>query len=103
VAMLDASEQAKMLQLLKTLQVDRGMAMLFISHELAIVLRVADRVIVLDHGRVVEEATGTRLLTNPRHRVTKSLLAASGRDGLFADEPAAPVHVEQAAASVGAA
>ena len=100
VAMLDASEQAKMLQLLKTLQVERGMAMLFISHELAIVLRVADRVIVLDHGHVVEEATGTRLLTNPHHPVTKSLLAASGREGLFADEPAP---LRTTAASVGAA
>jgi ABC-type glutathione transport system ATPase component len=100
--MLDASEQAKMLQLLKALQVDRGMAMLFISHELAIVLRVADRVIVLDHGRVVEEATGTRLLTHPRHGVTKSLLAASGREELFADEPA-PAPFEPTAASVGAA
>ena len=103
VAMLDASEQAKMLQLLKTLQVDRGMAMLFISHELAIVLRVADRVVVLDHGRVVEEATGTRLLTNPRHAVTRSLLAASGRDGLFAEEPPVTAPLEPAAASVGAA
>ena len=106
VAMLDASEQAKMLQLLKALQVDRGMAMLFISHELAIVLRVADRVIVLDHGRVVEEATGTRLLTHPHHGVTKSLLAASGRDELFADEddgePPAPAY-EPTTASMGAA
>ncbi len=107
VAMLDASEQAKMLQLLKTLQVDRGMAMLFISHELAIVLRVADRVVVLDHGRVVEEATGTRLLTKPQHRVTKSLLAASGRDELFADDPdgesPAPAPREPTTASIGAA
>ena len=105
VAMLDASEQAKMLQLLKALQVDRGMAMLFISHELAIVLRVADRVIVLDHGRVVEEATGTRLLTHPHHGVTKSLLAASGRDELFTDEPdgEAPAPFEPTAASIGAA
>jgi len=83
VAMLDASEQAKMLQLLKTLQVDRGMAMIFISHELAVVLRVADRVVVLDHGHVVEEGTGTRLLASPQHAVTRSLLAASGRDQLF--------------------
>ena len=83
VAMLDASEQAKMLQLLKTLQVDRGMAMVFISHELAVVLRVADRVVVLDRWRVVEEGTGTRLLASPRHAVTRALLAASGRDQLF--------------------
>ena len=81
--MLDESEQAKMLQLLKTLQVDRGMAMLFISHELAVVLRVADRVVVLDHGRVVEEGTGTRLFTSPQHPVTRSLLSASGRDEIF--------------------
>jgi peptide/nickel transport system ATP-binding protein len=85
VAMLDASEQAKMLQLLKTLQVDRGMAMLFISHELAVVLRVADRVVVLDRGRVVEEGTGTRLFTAPQHPVTRSLLRASGRDEIFSN------------------
>jgi peptide/nickel transport system ATP-binding protein len=105
VAMLDASEQAKMLQLLKTLQVDRGMAMLFISHELAVVLRVADRVIVLDHGRVVEEATGTRLFTHPHHGVTKSLLAASGREELFAEEPdgEAPAPAAPTTVSVGAA
>jgi len=86
VAMLDASEQAKMLQLLKTLQVDRGMAMIFISHELAIVLRVADRVVVLDHGRVVEEGTGTRLFTAPENAVTRSLLSAAGRDEIFPPE-----------------
>jgi peptide/nickel transport system ATP-binding protein len=83
VAMLDASEQAKMLQLLKTLQVERGMAMVFVSHELAVVLRVADRVIVLDEGRVVEDGTGSRLLAAPQHPTTRALLAASGRDELF--------------------
>ena len=104
VAMLDASEQAKMLQLLKTLQVDRGMAMVFISHELAVVLRVADRVVVLDHGRVVEEGTGTRLLASPQHPVTRALLAASGRDQLFSqvggpdDETAASFETVAAAA-----
>jgi len=45
VSMLDPSEQAKMIQLLKQLQVDRGMAMIFISHDLSVVLRVADRVL----------------------------------------------------------
>jgi ABC-type glutathione transport system ATPase component len=61
--MLDPSEQTKLVQLLKHLQVERGMAMLFISHDLAIVLRVADRVVVLDEGRIVEEAPSTQLLT----------------------------------------
>lgn len=88
VAMLDPSEQAKVLQLLKALQVQRGMAMILVSHELAIVLRVADRVMVLDHGRVIEEGTGTTLFVAPRHPVTRALLAASGRDAIFRESPA---------------
>ena len=84
VSMLDPSEQAKMIQLLKHLQVERGMAMIFISHDLAVVLRVADRVLVLDRGRIVEEGAGGALLAAPRHEVTRSLLSASGRDLLFA-------------------
>jgi len=83
VAMLDPSEQAKLLQLLKQLQVERGMAMVFISHDLSVVLRIADRVMILDRGRVVEEATGSRLLAAPAHPVTQALLAAAGRDLLF--------------------
>jgi peptide/nickel transport system ATP-binding protein len=78
VAMLDPSEQTKLLQLLRELQVERGMAMIFVSHDLATVLRVADRVLVLDRGRVVEEATGTALLTRPAHPLTRRLLDASG-------------------------
>ncbi|HET9442698.1 MAG TPA: ABC transporter ATP-binding protein [Acidimicrobiales bacterium] len=84
VSMLDPSEQAKMLQLLKQLQVDRGMAMVLVSHDLATVLRVADRVIVLDQGRVVEEGTGSRLLLYARHPVTRALLEAAGRDPALA-------------------
>lgn len=83
VSMLDPSEQAKMLQLLKHLQVQRGMAMVFISHNLSVVLRIADRILVLDGGRVVEEGSGGTLLVSPRHPVTRALLAASGRDLLF--------------------
>ena len=89
VSMLDPSEQAKMLQLLKHLQVERGMSMIFISHDLAVVLRVADRVIVLDRGRIVEEGSGGTLLVSPRHPVTRALLAASGRDLLFDPDPTA--------------
>jgi len=83
VSMLDPSEQAKMIQLLKHLQVERGMAMIFVSHDLSVVLRVSDRVIVVDQGRVVEEGTGSEILVSPRHDVTRGLLAASGRDALF--------------------
>ena len=83
VSMLDPSEQAKVLQLLKQLQVERGMAMVLVSHDLAAVLRVADRVLVMAGGRVVEEGTGSELLMNPRHPATRALLAAAGRDLLF--------------------
>ncbi len=83
VSMLDPSEQAKMIQLLKALQVERGMAMIFISHDLAVVLRVADRVAVIDRGRIVEEGSGSSILAAPGHEVTRSLLSASGRDLLF--------------------
>lgn len=75
---LDPSEQAKMIQLLKALQVERGMAMVFVSHDLAVVLRIADRVLVLDEGRVVEAASGTQLFREPGHPVTRRLLIAAG-------------------------
>ncbi|MFN2608758.1 MAG: oligopeptide/dipeptide ABC transporter ATP-binding protein [Acidimicrobiales bacterium] len=99
VSMLDPSEQAKMLQLLKHLQVERGMSMIFVSHDIAVVLRVADRVLVLDGGRIVEEGSGGTLLVSPRHPATRALLAASGRDLLFAgtdaDTAAPPARVRQ--------
>jgi peptide/nickel transport system ATP-binding protein len=86
VSMLDPSEQAKMIQLLKHLQVERGMAMIFISHDLSVVLRVSDRVLVLAGGRIVEEGAGGAMLASPKHDVTRSLLSAAGRDLLFAGD-----------------
>ena len=59
------------------------MAMLMISHDLPAVLRMADRVLVLDRGRVVEEASSTQMLFAARHPVTQHLLTAAGRDALF--------------------
>lgn len=75
---LDPSEQAKALQLLKRIQTERGMAMVLISHDLAVVLRMADRIIVLDEGRIVEQGTGPQLLRRPAHRMTRRLLASAG-------------------------
>jgi peptide/nickel transport system ATP-binding protein len=86
VSMLDPSEQAKMIQLLKHLQVERGMAMIFISHDLSVVLRVSDRVLVLAGGRIVEEGAGGAMLASPKHDATRSLLSAAGRDLLFAGD-----------------
>jgi ABC-type dipeptide/oligopeptide/nickel transport system ATPase component len=75
-----------MIQLLKHLQVERGMAMIFISHDLSVVLRVSDRVLVLAGGRIVEEGAGGAMLASPKHDVTRSLLSAAGRDLLFAGD-----------------
>lgn len=90
VSMLDPSEQAKMIQLLKHLQVEKGMAMVFVSHDLSVVLRVADRVLVLDGGRIVEEGSGGAMLAAPAHPATRALLAAAGRDLLFGSADGRP-------------
>jgi peptide/nickel transport system ATP-binding protein len=73
---LDVTVQAQILALLKKLQRDYGLAMLFISHDLAVVGEMASRVAVMKAGLVVEEGPSTRLLTRPEHAYTKSLLAA---------------------------
>ena len=80
VECLDPSERAKVLQLLKSVQVERGMAMLVVSHDLSIVLRIADRVAVMDGGRIVELAPSSQLLRCPAHPTTRALLEASGAD-----------------------
>ncbi len=73
-AMLDASEQARVVALLKDLQVERGMGMLFISHDLALVRKVADRVVVLADGEVVEEGPSGRVCSAPVSAVTRGLI-----------------------------
>jgi peptide/nickel transport system ATP-binding protein len=93
VECLDPSERAKVLQLLKSVQVERGMAMLLVSHDLAVVLRVADRVAVMDGGVIVEEASSTDLLRNPAHPVTRRLLEASGADPRWPVSVAGPAAV----------
>ena len=73
---LDVTVQAQILALLKDLQKEYGLAMLFISHDLAVVGEVASRVAVMRAGAVVEEGNCTQILTRPQHEYTKSLLAA---------------------------
>jgi microcin C transport system ATP-binding protein len=73
---LDVTVQAQILKLLKDLQSRLGMAMLFITHDLGIVRKIADRVCVMKDGKIVEENTVERLFQAPEHPYTKALLAA---------------------------
>ncbi|CAM2893720.1 ABC transporter ATP-binding protein [Vibrio rarus] len=73
---LDVSVQAQILDLLKQLQQELGMAMLFITHDLSIVKRIATRVCVMKEGRLVETADCQTLFTAPQHPYSKMLIEA---------------------------
>lgn len=73
---LDVTVQAQILRLLKALQDQRGMAMLFISHDLGVVSEIADRVLVMYQGEVVESGSAADVLQRPSHAYTKRLLAS---------------------------
>ncbi|MEV8215472.1 ABC transporter ATP-binding protein [Leifsonia sp. NPDC077715] len=73
---LDVSVQARVLELFSDLQNEFGFASLFISHDLAVVDLLADRIAVLHRGRLVEEGTGAEVLGNPREPYTQRLLAS---------------------------
>jgi oligopeptide/dipeptide ABC transporter ATP-binding protein len=76
VSALDVSVRAQILNLLVDLQARHGMASLFVSHDLAVIRHVADRVAVMYLGRLVELAPRDALFANPRHPYTRALLAA---------------------------
>ena len=76
---LDVTVQAQILKLLKDLQKRLGMAMLFITHDLGIVRRIADRVCVMKDGKIVEENNVGDIFKSPQHPYTKALLAAEPR------------------------
>ncbi|MCA0376991.1 MAG: ABC transporter ATP-binding protein [Gemmatimonadetes bacterium] len=78
---LDVTIQAQILDLLRTMQQRLGMALLLITHDLGVVAEMADRVLVMYAGRIVEEASVTDLFASPSHPYTEGLLAAVPRLG----------------------
>jgi oligopeptide/dipeptide ABC transporter ATP-binding protein len=106
VSALDVSIQAQIVNLLGDLGQARGLAYLFISHDLAIVRHIADRVAVLYLGRIVELAPAAELFSAPRHPYTRALLSAipapdpgARRERtLLAGEPPSPLNLPQGCA-----
>ena len=91
---LDVTVQAQILKLLKDIQSRLGMAMLFITHDLGIVRKLADRVCVMKEGKIVEQGPVERVYTAPQHPYTRALLAAEPKPDPAPLMPGAPVVVE---------
>ncbi|MGO7205004.1 ATP-binding cassette domain-containing protein, partial [Rhizobium ruizarguesonis] len=87
---LDVTVQAQVLALLKKLQSESGMGIVLITHDLSVVEKVADRVVVMQDGRIVESGTSQQIMTSPQHPYTRKLLdAMPGRHGFDATQEAA--------------
>ncbi len=76
VSALDVSIQAQILLLLKELQVEMGLSYIFISHDLRVVRHIADDIVVMNQGKVVEQGSVVDIYQQPKHEYTRNLLAA---------------------------
>jgi peptide/nickel transport system ATP-binding protein len=82
---LDVTIQAQILELIKRLQHEQGMAVLFITHDLGVVAELANRVVLMRKGEVVEQGPVAEVYANPKHPYTKGLLACRPRLGVRRD------------------
>jgi peptide/nickel transport system ATP-binding protein len=87
---LDVTTQAQVLALIKDLQRRHGTAVMFITHDFGVVAEIADRVAVMQHGRVVEQGAAREILTRPAHPYTRALLAAVPGVAAPAPRPLSP-------------
>ncbi len=91
---LDVTVQAQILELLAKLKSQRGMSLLFITHDLGIVRKIADRVCVMTKGKIVETGPVAEIFANPQHEYTKHLLAAEPKGSPPALDESAPIVME---------
>jgi len=77
VAFLDSSLQAKILKLLLKLQEQRGLSLLFITHDIAVARKISDRIAVMKDGQIVEQGPATKIITSPGHAYTRKLSQAA--------------------------
>ncbi len=92
VSALDMTIQKQVLELLKRLQAEHGFACVFISHNLAVVSEIADRIVVMNAGKIIEEGSVADIFDRPQQDSTRELLKAATTADLLAqlDEAAAP-------------
>jgi microcin C transport system ATP-binding protein len=88
---LDVTVQAQILKLLKDIQTKQGMSMLFITHDLGIVRKLADRVCVMNQGKIVEQGEVGQVFSSPQHAYTRALLAAEPKPDPAPLQPQAPI------------
>ena len=91
---LDVTVQARILELLAKLKTEYGMSMLFITHDLGIVRKFADRVCVMTKGKIVETGPTSEIFSNPQHAYTKHLLAAEPKGEPPPSDASQPIVIE---------